>query len=80
MARLRHTTSVAPTNPRMRVTGLNPSLQVAIYCAGFQLAALDDRAAPFVKRSQCSFTRCPTSRPSHRRFANPLHGWLTFSR
>jgi len=38
------------------------------------------QSRPVVKRSQCSFTRCPTWRPSHRRFANPLHGWLTFSR
>jgi len=48
--------------------------------AGFTPYLLRQRRYPVVKRSQYSFTRCPTSRPSGRRFANPLHGWLTFSR
>jgi len=41
---------------------------------------LRQRRYPAAKRSRCSFRRCPTSRPSGRRFASPLHGWLTFSR
>jgi hypothetical protein len=41
---------------------------------------LRQRRYPAVGRSPCSFTHCPTSRPSDRRFANRLHGSLTSSR